>query len=161
MKNPQDLIKEAKDALPNITPTPPHLKTQSSVHDLKSRLEWGEPALTILDVRPREIYNDSHILGAMDFPMNKLVDLAKRNLESQRDIYVYGASDEETAQAAAMLREAGFQCVAELKGGLQEWKAIAGPTEGAVDSREEPGEQAYNVVEQVKFHAKTQELDFE
>lgn len=160
MKNPQDLIKDAKDALPNVTPTPPGLKKDSSVHDLKSRLEWGEPALTILDVRPREAFNDSHIMGSMDFPLSELVDMAKQNLEPMRDIYVYGASAEETTQAAQLLREAGFKNVAEIKGGLAQWKAIGGSTEGNVDSREEPGEHAYNVVSQVKHHAETQKIDF-
>lgn len=161
MKNPQDLIKDAKDALPNITPTPPGLKKESSVHDLKSRLEWGEPALTILDVRPREAFNDSHVLGAMDFPLNELVDLAQKNLEPVRDIYIYGANEQETEQAVGLLQGAGFQSVAALKGGLQEWRAIGGPTEGNIDAREEPGEHAYNVVSQVKHHAETQKVDFE
>ena len=156
-----DLIKTAKEALPNVTPTPPGLKAQSSVYDLKSRLEWGEPALTILDVRPRELFNDSHIMGAMDFPLNELVTLAKNSLESGRDIYIYGANEQETVQAATLLREAGFQAVAELKGGLAEWKAIGGSTEGAVDGSAEPGEHAYNVVSQVKHHKDTQKLDFE
>ncbi|MCY7321825.1 MAG: rhodanese-like domain-containing protein [Phormidesmis sp. CAN_BIN36] len=155
-----DLIKDAKEALPNITPTPPDLKTASSVYDLKSRLEWGEPALTILDVRPREVFNDSHIMGAMDFPVSELVTLAKNSLEFERDIYIYGANEQETAQAAAMLREAGFRAVAELKGGLAEWKAIGGSTEGAVDGSQEPGEHAYNVVSQVKHHQETQKIDF-
>ncbi len=155
-----DLIKNAKDALPNVTPTPPDLKTASSVHNLKSRLEWGEPALTILDVRPRELFNNGHIMGAMDFPLSELVTLAKNNLEFERDIYIYGANEQETAQAATMLREAGFRAVAELKGGLTEWRAIGGSTEGAVDGSEEPGEHAYNVVSQVKHHQETQKIDF-
>jgi rhodanese-related sulfurtransferase len=161
MKNPQDLIKDAKDALPNVTPTPPGLKKESSVHDLKSRLEWGEPALTILDVRPREAFNDSKIMGAMDFPLDELVDLAQKNLEPSRDIYVYGSDDGETAQAAQLLRDAGFKSVAEIKGGLAQWRAIGGSTEGNIDGREEPGEHAYNVVSQVKHHADTQEIDFQ
>ncbi|MBW4538063.1 MAG: rhodanese-like domain-containing protein [Myxacorys chilensis ATA2-1-KO14] len=160
MENPQDLIQKAKDALPNVTPTPPDLKKESSVHDLKSRLEWGEPALTILDVRPRDAYNDSHILGAMEFPMNELVDLAKNNFESQRDLYIYGANDAETSEAASQLRQAGFNSVAELRGGLEAWKAIAGPTEGISDSRTDTPPQAYNVAQNVAFHAKTQEADF-
>jgi rhodanese-related sulfurtransferase len=161
MKNAQDLIKDAKDALPNVTPTPPGLKSDSSVYDLKSRLEWGEPALTILDVRPREVYNDSHIMGAMSFPIAQLLNLAQKNFEPVRDLYIYGADEAETAQAAQMLREAGFRNVAELKGGLAQWKAIGGSTEGAIDAREEPGEHAYNVVSQVKHHTDTQKVKFQ
>jgi hypothetical protein len=39
MANLQDVIKNAKEALPNITPTPPGLKAESAAYDLKARLE--------------------------------------------------------------------------------------------------------------------------
>ncbi|MBD1823782.1 rhodanese-like domain-containing protein [Cyanobacteria bacterium FACHB-DQ100] len=161
MSKVEDAIEKAKEMLPNITPTPPGLKAQSSVHDLKSRLEWGEPGLTILDVRPRDVYNQGHIMGAMEFPIDKLVDLAKNNFESNRDIYVYGASDQETAEAANLLRQAGFNSVSELKGGLDAWKAVAGSTEGVDESLADPGKNAYNVVDNVKNHFERQEIDFE
>ncbi|MBD1843315.1 rhodanese-like domain-containing protein [Cyanobacteria bacterium FACHB-63] len=161
MSKVEDAIEKAKEMLPNVTPTPPGLKAQSSVHDLKSRLEWGEPGLTILDVRPRDIYNQGHIMGAMEFPVDKLVDLAKNNLETNRDIYVYGASDQETAEAANLLRQAGYQNVSELKGGLEAWKAVAGSTEGIDESLADPGKNAYNVVDNVKNHFERQEIDFE
>uniref|UniRef100_UPI0001A51B87 Alr3790 protein n=1 Tax=Nostoc sp. (strain PCC 7120 / SAG 25.82 / UTEX 2576) TaxID=103690 RepID=UPI0001A51B87 len=96
---------------------------------LKSRLEWGEPAFTILDVRDRSTYNDGHIMGAMAMPIEDLVDRASSSLEKSRDIYVYGAGDEQTSQAVNLLRSAGFEHVSELKGGLAAWKAIGGPTE--------------------------------
>ncbi|MBW4442769.1 MAG: rhodanese-like domain-containing protein [Plectolyngbya sp. WJT66-NPBG17] len=161
MSKLEDAIEKAKEILPNITPTPPGLKAESSVHDLKSRLEWGEPALTILDVRPRDVYNQGHIMGAMEFPLDKLVDLAKNNLEVDRDIYVYGANDQETAEAARLLRQAGYKSIAELKGGIDAWKEAAGSTEGVDETRAEPGANAYNVVTNVKNHFERQEIDFE
>lgn len=129
MESIQDMIKDVKDVLPNITPTPPSLKAISSAHDLKSRLEWGEPALTILDVRDRDSFDKEHITGAMLAPVDNLVQVAQ-TLHYERDIYVYSASDVDTAQAAATLREAGFPNVAQLNGGLEGWKAISGSTEG-------------------------------
>lgn len=156
-----DAIDHAKDKLPNATPTPPGLKATSSVHDLKSRLEWGEPALTILDVRDRETFNAGHITGAMSMPMDTVVDRAKSSLEPNRDIYVYGDSDERTSQAAQALRSAGFYNVAELQGGFQAWKAIAGPTDGYVESQLPPGPEGYNVVAAVANHAQKQDIDFQ
>ena len=160
MDNIQNTIKNAKDNLPNVTPTPPGFKAESSVHDLKSRLEWGEPALTILDVRDRESFNKGHILGAMAMPLNEVVERAQPTIDSVRDIYVYGDSNETTAQAASRLREAGFKNVAELKGGLEAWKEIAGPTEGT-EAIVNPGPDAYNVVSRVSHHLETQKADFE
>ncbi|HEY9811051.1 MAG TPA: rhodanese-like domain-containing protein [Halomicronema sp.] len=159
MSNISDAISQAKEALPDITPTPPKFKPQSSAHDLKSRLEWGEPGLTILDVRERGVFNQGRIMGAMSMPLNEVVERAQSSLEPIRDIYVYGENDEQTAQAAGMLRSAGFLNVAELRGGLEAWKAIAGSTEGINEDRQPPSPSAYNTAAQIKHHADTQSRD--
>ena len=111
-------------------PIPEPLKNKSRVIDLKERLDWGEPALTIIDIRERDAFNISHITGAISLPINELVNRALINFELTRDLYVYGSSDEETASAAEQLRAAGYQNVAELTGGLAAWKANGYPTEG-------------------------------
>jgi rhodanese-related sulfurtransferase len=109
---------------------PAPLKANSRVQDLKNRLDWGEPALTIIDVRNHDSFNTSHITGAVSIPLSQLVEQALVNLELVRDIYVYGSNDEETALAATLLKEAGYQNVAELLGGLAAWKAAGYPFEG-------------------------------
>ncbi|AFZ45485.1 Rhodanese domain protein [Halothece sp. PCC 7418] len=112
-----------------LFPRPASFKEQSRVYDLKSRLDWGEPALTIVDVRDRASFNESHIMGAISFPSEELVARVEANLERDRDIYVYSDTDEETANAAARLREAGFERVSEVTGGLGAWKAAEYPVE--------------------------------
>ena len=116
------------DKLLGIIPTPPPLKAQSLVYDLKARLDWGGPALTIIDARERSEFNFSHILGAIPMPLNELIDRVS-SLEVTRDIYVYGETDEETAEAAAKLRAAGYLNVSELRGGVAAWKAVDYPVE--------------------------------
>ena len=155
MKSIPDKIAEVKDKLPDVTPTPPGLKAQASSHDLKARLDWGEPGLTIIDVRDRESFNNSHITGALPMPADQLVERAKSSLEPIRDIYIYGGTDAETAEAANLLRQAGFRKVAELKGGIAAWKAIDGPIDGAVE-HDTPGPDAYNVFARLQHHAKAQ-----
>ncbi|KYC41958.1 rhodanese [Scytonema hofmannii PCC 7110] len=140
----------------NIIPQQPPIDSQSDVHVVKSRLEWGEPAFTILDVRDRNAFNQGHIMGAMPFPQDELVDRAG-SIAKTRDIYVYGENDEQTAQAAQQLRSAGFVHVSELKGGLAAWKAVGGPTEGIIESRTPAGADDYNVVARLKNHAETQQ----
>lgn len=135
-----------------IIPPQPPIQAQSDAHSLKTRLEWGEPAFTILDVRDRSIFNEGHIMGAMPMPADQLVERAVPSLDKSRDIYVYGANDQETAQAAQQLRSNGFVHVSELKGGLAAWKAIGGPTEGIVESKTPPGADEYNVVDRLKSH---------
>lgn len=151
LPDPQEVIRSAKEALPNITPKPPGLQSQSSPQDLKARLEWGEPALTIVDIRDRDAFNNAHIMGAVPIPMDQITELAESTLQKSRDIYVYGATDQETATAAAQLRKAGFEQVAEIKGGLAAWKAIAGSTEGIEEAQTPPeGQVGYNVVSTVQ-----------
>jgi rhodanese-related sulfurtransferase len=143
----------------NIVPSQPPIDPKSDVHQLKSRLEWGEPAFTILDVRDRYSYNDGRIMGAMPMPIDQLVERAQPSLAKTRDIYVYGENDEQTAQAAQMLRQAGFVHVSELKGGLAAWKAIGGPTEGTIESRTPAGADDYNVVARMQNQVETQQKD--
>ncbi|MGD1952320.1 MAG: rhodanese-like domain-containing protein [Leptolyngbyaceae cyanobacterium] len=117
---------------PAFFPNPKPLKAVSTVFDLKDRLDWGEPALTIIDVRDRVLFNESRILGAISIPMDELVARVSVSLENERDIYVYGGTDDVTANAAAKLRAAGYRNVAELMGGLGAWQAVSGTTEGSL-----------------------------
>lgn len=107
---------------------PDALNATASPSELKKRLDWGEPALTIIDIRSRRDFNDSHIMGAVSIPE---ADLMKgvASLEFERDIYIYGDTDEQSTAAAESLREAGYQSVAELRGGLPAWGAINGAVE--------------------------------
>lgn len=124
-------VAEVKEVITKPLPKPHGLTEKSSANALKERLEWGEPSLTILDVRDREAFNQERITGSVAMPMDVLVKTAKDSLEPVRDIYVYGETDQQTAEAASALRSEGFQNVAQLEGGLPGWKAIGGPTEGS------------------------------
>lgn len=152
MSKVEDTILNAKDKLPNATPTPPNQQMpQSSAQALKQRLEWGEPAFTILDARDRDAFNASRILGAI--PMGGLTQDALPSYQRNRDIYVYAETDEQTAQAAAQLRDAGFERVSELRGGLAAWKAIGGPTEGNAELGYDASSAEYNVKARLDKHA--------
>lgn len=111
-----------------IVPVLP-LKSRSRVYDLKARLDWGQPGLTILDVRDRSLFHGNHIPGAISMPLPELVNRALMSLPLARDLYVYGETDEETAEAAQDLRQAGFQNVSELRGGVAAWRAVGFPVE--------------------------------
>jgi rhodanese-related sulfurtransferase len=112
-----------------IVPIPDPIQDQSNVEALKKRLDWGEPALTIVDVRSWDAFRNSHIAGAIAMPINGLVTSARASLELVRDIYVYGETNEQTVEAASQLRNEGYEHVAELVGGLAAWKAAKFPVE--------------------------------
>ncbi|UBF29776.1 rhodanese-like domain-containing protein (plasmid) [Kovacikia minuta CCNUW1] len=109
---------------------PEAIQDRSNVESLKNRLDWGEPALTIVDVRDRAAFNTGHIVGAIAMPMQELVTQARASLEFIRDIYVYGETELQTAEAASKLRAAGYQHIAELVGGLAAWKMAKYPIDG-------------------------------
>lgn len=124
------LSKAQKEAGSKITPIPADFDAVSSPSDLKARLDWGEPGLSIVDVRDREAHNNERIMGAVPMPLDTVVDRANSAFEAERDIYVYGESDDQAQQAISQLRSAGFKRVSLIKGGLSAWKAVNGATEG-------------------------------
>jgi rhodanese-related sulfurtransferase len=105
------------------------LKPLVRVYDVKARLDWGEPALTIIDVRDRGDFNEGHIRGAISIPEAELAQRALTSLELDRDIYLYANTDEESAIAAESLRAVGYRKVAVLRGGAAAWKAVGFPME--------------------------------
>ena len=115
-----------------IIPLPPPLKAQSLVYDLKARLDWGKPALTILDVRDRSLFHVSHISGAISMPVDELVDRALTSLPLNRDLYIYGETDEESAEIANQLRAVGYRYVSEIRGGVSAWKAVGFPIDSVL-----------------------------
>lgn len=125
-------VSKAQDVIGKATPVPTDFDSVSSPSDLKNRLEWGEPALSILDVRDRDAFNQERIMGAIAMPMADLTERAGQSFEPERDLFIYGESDEETAAAVTQLSSAGFQRVSAIQGGLPAWKAIGGQIEGRV-----------------------------
>ena len=156
MANLHDLVEGVQDALGQLTPTPVILQEESTAYDLKKRLEWGEPALSIVDIRAHESFNQGRITGAISMPMEQLIEMKSR-LEPHHDIYIYGDSDDRAHEAAQMLRANGFEAVTHILGGLAAWHEIGGPTEGVVEAASPTTADAYNVVSRLKEDRETKE----
>ncbi len=125
-----DTVKDVQQKIGKATPAPTEFKELSTPSDVKARLDWGEPALTIMDVRDRDTFNKERIMGAIFIPEGDPVSVAKQTLEPERSIYIYGADDTSSKTAAAELSAAGYEKVSVIQGGLAAWKAINGATEG-------------------------------
>lgn len=78
---------------------------------------------TVLDVRPAAQYATGHIVGARSVPLDelggKLDGLGKKK---DRPLLVYCELGNQSAKAAATLRQAGFSQVLHLKGGVVAWQ---------------------------------------
>ncbi|HXY04686.1 MAG TPA: ThiF family adenylyltransferase, partial [Terriglobales bacterium] len=88
------------------------------VEELKRRLDAGED-LFVLDVREPHEYQICNIGGHL-IPLN---DLPKRinELDSSREIVAHCKMGGRSAKAVQFLRQAGFQKVHNLKGGIIAW----------------------------------------
>lgn len=139
------------DKLPVPTPTS-KVSSHATMHELKSRLNWGEPGLTILDVRDRAAFDDCRILGALNAPVDSLPEAIQEHLQFKRDIYIYGDSADQAESAAQVLRQSGFHKVAILEGGLETWKQIGGAIDGT-NTNQDPSPGAYNVFSRLKEFA--------
>jgi 3-mercaptopyruvate sulfurtransferase SseA len=75
------------------------------------------------------------------------------SVASNRDIYVYSGTDDETTTAANLVRGFGFTQVAELKGGLNDWRSIGGAVEGITTEDGTIDADEFNVVSRLKEFA--------
>lgn len=131
-----DAVKDVQQTIGKATPVPTEFKEFSTPSEVNDRLKWGEPALTILDIRDRESFNNERIMGAVFLPKDDFISMAKQSMAPERSIYLYGEDDSEAQSAAGQLSQAGYKKLSVIKGGLSAWKAINGPTEGRT---QEPG----------------------
>ena len=125
-----DAVEAIQEVAAEVSPAPVTFNSVAEASELKARLDWGEPALTIIDVRDRESFNNERIMGAISIPIEELTARAGQALEMERDIYVYGDTDEATSDAAVHLHKVGFVRIAAIKGGLSAWRGVNGAVEG-------------------------------
>ncbi len=125
-----DAVKDAQQTIGKATPVPTEFKEVTTPSEIKERLDWGEPALTIMDVRDRDAFNQERIMGAIFIPEGNIVSVAKQSMAPERSIYIYGEGEAASKAAASELSGAGYTKVSIIKGGLAAWKAINGAVEG-------------------------------
>ena len=104
-----------------------------TVDQVKAKIDSGE-SFRLIDVRePAEFAQGlGHIDGALLLPLGQL-EARLGELSRQRPIVTVCRSGARSARAAAMLAKAGFDQVANLRGGMLRWRAEGG---AAVDAGE-------------------------
>lgn len=101
-------------------------RLETTVEEMKARLDRGDD-FDILDVRNTEEWQICHIDGAILIPAGELP--ARLNeLDPAREILVHCKSGVRSAKAVGILREAGFQNVTNVRGGIQEWARKIDPS---------------------------------
>jgi glyoxylase-like metal-dependent hydrolase (beta-lactamase superfamily II)/rhodanese-related sulfurtransferase len=97
-------------------------------------LEENLERVQILDVREPDEFSGAlgHIAGAKLIPLGSLTGRFPE-IEKQRPVVTVCRSGARSAQATVLLRNAGFEKVANLSGGMLRWRAQRFPVEGGTD----------------------------
>src|SRR5579863_2177351 len=94
-----------------------------SLAELKNHVDSGRNELTILDVRERDAFEESHIPRAQLLPRGQLELRVNQELKDPtRRILVYCEFGRISTLATATLRQMGFQGAVALDGGFKAWR---------------------------------------
>ncbi len=84
----------------------------------------------VLDVRTLREYDSGHIAGAVNVPLKNLATRIDRvDADKSQTIYVVSGTDEQTAEAVALLEAEGYSRVSDVAGGMNAWSAKRYPVE--------------------------------
>ena len=89
-----------------------------------------DPAVTVVDVRERDEWDEGHLPSAVHIPRGSLESRIEQAVpdHSQR-VLLYCAAGNRSAFAARALGELGYENVSSLAGGFTDWKRNGHPTE--------------------------------
>jgi rhodanese-related sulfurtransferase len=96
--------------------------------DLKKKMDRGED-FVLIDVLKTEVYEKSHIKGAVNIPLARIGREARDRFEPDREIILYCADFDcpASAQAAGKLESLGFSNVWDYEGGKKDWQDAGYP----------------------------------
>jgi glyoxylase-like metal-dependent hydrolase (beta-lactamase superfamily II)/rhodanese-related sulfurtransferase len=101
-----------------------------SMDEVRRRIESGDHAVVLLDVREREAFDRGHLPGALHVPRGQLELRADDLLpDPTRRIVVYCELGKVSTLAAATLKDMGFGRAVALDGGFRAWKESGFPVE--------------------------------
>ena len=97
-----------------------------SASDARAMIQ-SSPNLLVVDVRTPEEYAQGHLAGAVNISLSDL-PLRIGSLDPNRPILVYCRTGHRSAQASAILVNAGFTQVYNMAGGITAWINSGYPT---------------------------------
>jgi len=102
------------------------MEGEIDVREVKAKLDRGDQ-FVLIDVREPHEYKICHIPAARLIPLG---EVAKRlnELDREADIVIHCKSGMRSAKACGILRQAGFQHVRNMKGGILAWSDKVDPS---------------------------------
>ncbi len=112
-------------------------KTSLSADEFEKAIS-AKDSVQVLDVRTPGEYNSGHIAHALLADWNDRSEFNRRVafIDKNKPVYVYCLAGGRSAAAASQLRNAGYEHVYELKGGMNEWNAFDKPVEGKIKAKQ-------------------------
>lgn len=117
-KSYADLVREAKQRIPEVTP-----------RDVLAMQQRGDDAV-YLDVREMNEWNLGHLPLAMHIPRGILEQRVEARIPRDRKVIIYCASGNRSALAADVMREMGYRDVASMSRGFRGWVEEGGEVDG-------------------------------
>lgn len=87
----------------------------------------ARPDLVILDVRSPAEFDDGHIEGAVNIPVDSL-EGRLGELDKRDELLVYCRIGNRSTRATGILRDNGFSKIYHMVAGIEGWKAAGYPT---------------------------------
>jgi rhodanese-related sulfurtransferase len=93
-----------------------------SVEKYQAKLAEME-GVQLLDVRTPKEYEDGHIEGAVniDYFDESFLSQVEQRFDKDQPVMLYCRSGNRSAKATAIMKEAGFKEIYDLKGGFMQW----------------------------------------
>lgn len=100
-----------------------------STEELEQKFENDE--FVLIDVLSEEHFEDEHIKGAVNIPLDQIASTALDRFEKDQDVVVYCKDLDCSAspKAAKKLEKLGFEDVKDYEVGLEGWKGAGNDTE--------------------------------
>ncbi|HED10221.1 MAG TPA: rhodanese-like domain-containing protein [Caldithrix abyssi] len=104
------------------------LHSQSNYIEAEDVAHWiidKEPGITIIDIRSAEDFKKYHIPGAINIPLEKLLDKESLELmEGSETLILASNGNTKASQAWLFLKEKGYDDVYVLHGGMNYWVQV-------------------------------------
>lgn len=88
--------------------------------EMQTHLKYDN--LQVVDLQPEEDYKKSHLINAKNIIYNKDFRNQLEKLDKDKPVAIYCTSGKVSPEAAKILKEAGFEHIYVLEGGISKWK---------------------------------------
>ena len=117
-----------------------YLLLMRSIHQIKPDKVWEiirtdvPEDYEIIDVRTQPEYEEAHLPGAINIPLNEL-EFRVREISRKKKIITYGRTGGRSMGAAILLANLGYPHINNMLGGIMRWEhqTISGPPEEKID----------------------------